>query len=267
MTNYAHIIPLGLEFDRTSFMLSRYPPFRIHFLDPDLIDEEYRTLAKGIQKKITDLWPVPEKQFHTVCCHDFEKMLLKIVEIMAIEDWFGNKVVPHVFSGSRIYAIALYVAACLTNQEIVYVRAKDYLPRGVDMITSGVVEDTFTTIQLFPIIFPQDYDCVILEFLTDYQVQQKHEGERMPWRGSRKELIKNLRPYLQKRKIRVPLAEEVKLSNCITNLREKKYITRADVQGKRQVELEITPIGRLMIGCRRTIERAKKQKQSHKWPK
>jgi predicted transcriptional regulator len=234
MSNFIHIIPLGLEKDRNIYLLKKFPPYRVYFLNYKIecdIDKEYYKLQEPIRKELDSLISLAEKKYLLVHYEDFEDMFLKIFDIMVKEKKRGNEVIAHIF-GPRMSAFATWLAASITNSKGFYIRSADYLPNG-EKLTS---EDEVKVIELLklPVIIPTELQAIFLEYLLN------HKGFII---GSLRSFVTNL--GLEKfGKIKSINSAIVSMSHCIRELKREQFIKVKTISRKRQ-KIEITDLGKL----------------------
>ena len=240
MTNYIHIIPVGLEKDRSIHLLKKFPPFRVYLLkyrNETKTDLKYYELASKINKEIESLITLAEKKYVTVSYEDFEELFLTVFAIMAKEKDENNEVIAHVFAGPRMVCYASWLAASLTNSKAFYIRAEEYMPTEKNNFLLGEVsKGVLKEIELLkiPVVVPSRIEIILLEYLLD------HKGSVS---GSLRSFvnkigIKNLG------KIKSINSAIVKISYCIRELKRNNYIIVKKISRKRQ-KIELTNLGAL----------------------
>jgi predicted transcriptional regulator len=237
MSKFIHIIPIGLEKDRIIYLLQKFPPYRVYFLNYKSENKEessYARIVEPVQKEIDSLIPLAEKKYITVSYEEFEELFLKIFEIMVKEKQQGNEVIVHISPGPRIASFASWIAASIMNSKIIYIRPAEYLPEGGKLISQGVLK----VIEMFhfPVTLPSDSEAAMLEFLLDHK-------ESMT--GSLKNFVKNVGIESLGKNIKSLNSGIVKMSHSLRELKRKDYVKIKSVSRKRQV-VELTDLGRLM---------------------
>jgi hypothetical protein len=234
MTNFVHIIPLGLEKDRNIYLLKKFPPNKVYFINYKVehdIDKEYKKLQEPIRKELDSLISLAEKKYMYVSYEDFEEMFLTIFDIMVKEKKRGNEVIAHVF-GPRMSAFAAWLAASITNSKGYYIRSSSYGPHGerLDFTSSVKLIDLIK----LPVIIPNALQAVFLENLLENK-------------GS---ISGSLRSFVEKigiekfGKIKSINSAIVSMSHCVRELKREQFITVKSISRKRQ-RVEITQLGKL----------------------
>jgi hypothetical protein len=237
MSKFIHIISTGLEKDRIIFLLQKFPPYRVYFLNyksQGKEDSGYARIVEPVQKEIDSLIPLAEKKYVTVSYEEFEELFLKIFEIMANEKQQGNDVIVNLSTGPRIAAFASWVAASIINSKAFYIRPAEYLPEGGKLISRGVIKviDMFH----FPITLPTESEAAMLEFLFN------HKGSMT---GSLRNFVSKTGLESLGKNIKSMNSGIVKMSYSLRELKRKNYISVKNVSRKRQV-IELTELGQLM---------------------
>jgi len=240
MTNYIHIIPIGLEKDRTIYLLQKFPPSRVYFLNyrnESEADLKYQEKASKIHKEVDSLITLAEKKDVTVSYENFEELFLTIFTIMAKEREEGNEVIAHLFSGPRMVCYASWLAASLTDSKAYYIRAHEYMPEGKDTFSRGIYSSgVHKEIELLkiPVVVPSKIEIIILEYLLD------HKGSMS---GSLRSFVKKI-SIRNLGEIKSINSAIVKISYCIRELKRNHYITVKNISKKRQ-RVELTKLGTL----------------------
>jgi len=235
MDNFIHIIPTGLEKDRTIYLLKKFPPFRVYFLkyrSENEADFKYDKLASGINKEISALITLAEKKYVTVSIGDFEELFLTIFAIMAKEKDEGNEVIAHAFSGSRIGCYASWLAASLTDSRAYYIRAAEYMPEDKKTYSTGVLKEI--ELLKIPVVVPSKTEIILLEYLLDHKSIMS---------GSLRSFVKKIN-IKSLGNIKTMNSAIVKMSYCIRELERNHYITVKNISRKRQ-KIELTNLGTL----------------------
>ena len=235
MSNFIHIIPLGLEKDRNIHLLKEFPPSRVYFLDyksKSKDEMDYINLVEDIKGELESMIPLSEKRTFIVSYEDFEEIFLTIFEIMIKEKHSGNEIIMHVHSGPRMANFAAWLAASITNSKTYYLRAAHYLPKGEKVTSEGVLK----MIDLFrlPVIIPTQLQADFLEYLLN------NKGVT---NGTLKNFVGKL--GIEKfGKIKSVNSAIVSMSYCIRELKREQFITAKNISRKRQ-KIEITDLGKL----------------------
>jgi len=233
MTNYVHIIPLGLEKERNIHLLKKFPPNKVYFLNYKIehdIDKEYNKLQEPIRKELDSLISLAEKKYMYVSYEDFEEMFLTIFDIMIKEKKRGNEVIAHIF-GPRMSAFAAWLAASITNSKGYYIRSSVYSPEK-KIISKNDVR-AVELIKL-PVIIPSGLQSIFLEHLLEHKSS----------------ITGSLRSFVEKigiekfGKIKSINSAIVSMSHCIRELRREQFIIVRTISRKRQ-KIEITELGKL----------------------
>jgi len=235
MSNFVHIIPLGLEKDRNIYLLKEYPPSKVYFLtytSKSKDEMDYIDLVEDIKDEMESLMPLAEKKLVTVSYEDFEEIFITVFEIMIKEKQAGNEVIMHVHSGPRMADFAAWLAASITNTKTYYLRAAHYLPKGEKVTSAGVLK--VIDLLRVPVIIPTQLQAYFLEYLSD------NKGV----------ITGSLRSFVNKLgmekfgKIKSINSAIVSMSHCIRELKREQFIVIKGVSRKRQ-RIEITDLGRL----------------------
>lgn len=239
---------------------------KFHFLDPDEVDPKYQKQGLQAREEILKKWSGvsdENKCRHIVPCYDFETSFLHLFEILEKEKALGNTVVQHIFSGSRIIAISLAFASCLSEQDISYVRAKQYLFDGNSVIDEGVDENTLRTFAYLPLAYPNDKFCTLLEILLTQEEKLRTLNKPSTWYVKRddlalqtrsKEGFSDLKDESRKSQISTTLLDMIR-SNYIAD--SKNSPRRIPGIGK-SYELNLTDHGRFwarIVRIRRGVKR------------
>ena len=237
MSKFIHIISVGLEKDRIVYLLQKFPPYRVYFLNYKSENKEesgYASIVEPVQKEIDSLIPLAEKKYITVSYEEFEDLFLKIFEIMVKEKQQGNEVIVNISTGPRIAAIAAWIAASIINSKAFYIRPAEYLPEGGKLISRGVLKviDLFH----FPITLPSESEAILLEFLMN------HKGVMT---GSLGNFVKKVGLESLGKNIKSMNSGVVKMSHSLRELKRKNYVRIKNVSRKRQV-IELTNLGQMM---------------------
>ena len=237
MSKFIHIVPIGLEKDRIIYLLQKFPPYRVYFLNYKSENKEeskYAHIVEPVQKEIDSLIPLAEKKYLTVSYEDFEDLFLKTIDVMAKEKQQGNEVIINISTGPRIAAFALWIAASILNCKAFYIRPAEYLPEGGKLISRGVLKviDLFH----FPITLPSESEASLLIFLTEHKKTMT---------GSLRNFVKNIGIENLGKNIKSINSGVVKMSHSIRELKRKNYIKVRNISRKRQV-VELTELGNLM---------------------
>jgi len=237
MSKFIHIIPIGLEKDRIIYLLQKFPPYRVYFLNyksENKEENDYARIVEHVQKEIDVLIPLAERKYVTVSYEEFEDLFLKIFEIMAKEKQQGNEVIVHISPGPRIASFAAWIAASILNSKAIYVRPAEYLPEGGKLISKGVLKviDMFH----FPVTLPSEEEAALLEFLLN------NKGSMT---GSLKIFVKNIGLESLGKNIKSLNSGIVKMSHALRELKRKNYVKVKSISRKRQ-KIELTELGNLM---------------------
>ena len=237
MSKFIHIIPIGLEKDRIIYLLQKFPPYRVYFLNyksENKEENDYARIVEPVQKEIDSLIPLAEKKYITVSYEEFEDLFLKIFEIMVKEKQQGNEVIVHVSPGPRIASFAAWIAASIMNSKTIYIRPAEYLPQGGKLISRGVLKviDIFH----FPITLPSDSETIVLESLLDHKSSMT---------GSLRTFVKDVGLENLGKNVKSLNSGIVKMSHSLRELKRKEYVKIKNVSRKRQA-VELTDLGRLM---------------------
>ncbi|MEM5872584.1 MAG: DUF6293 family protein [Candidatus Aenigmatarchaeota archaeon] len=237
MSKFIHIIPIGLEKDRIIYLLQKFPPYRVYFLNYKSENKEesgYSKIVEPVQKEIDSLIPLAEKKYLTVSYEEFEDLFIKILDIMAKEKQQGNEVIVNLSTGPRIAALASWIAASIINCKAFYIRPAEYLPEGGKLISRGVLKviDLFH----FPITLPTEAEATFIIFLLE------HKGTKT---GSLRSLVKDIGLETLGKNIKSINSGIVKMSHIIRELKRKNYVKVKNISRKRQV-IELTDVGKLM---------------------
>jgi hypothetical protein len=245
MSKFIHIISVGLEKDRIIYLLQKFPPYRVYFLNYKSENKEesgYARIVEPVQKEIDSLIPLAEKKYITVSYEDFDDLFLKIFEIMVKEKQQGNEVIVNISTGPRIAALAAWVAASIIDSKAFYIRPAEYLPEGGKLISRGVLKviDLFH----FPITLPTESEAVLLTFLLD------HKGSMT---GSLRSFVNKTGLESLGKNIKSINSGIVKMSHSLRELKRKNYVKIRSVSRKRQV-IELTDLGRLMANTYKILK-------------
>ena len=245
MSKFIHIIPIGLEKDRIIYLLQKFPPYRVYFLNYKSENKEesgYARIVEPVQKEIDSLIPLTEKKYITVSYEDFDDLFLKIFEIMVKEKQQGNEVIVNLSTGPRIAAFASWVAASIIDSKAFYIRPAEYLPEGGKLISRGVLKviDMFH----FPITLPTESEAVLLTFLLEHKSVMT---------GSLKNFVKNVGIESLGKNIKSMNSGIVKMSHTLRELKRKNYVKARNVSRKRQV-IELTDLGKLMANTYKILK-------------
>lgn len=237
MSKFIHIISTGLEKDRIIYLLQKFPPYRVYFLNYKSENKEesgYARIVEPVQKEIDSLIPLAEKKYITVSYEEFEDLFLKIFEIMAKEKQQGNEVIVNISTGPRIAAIAAWVAASIIDSKAFYIRPAEYLPEGGKLISKGVLKviDLFH----FPITLPTESESVLLEFLLNHKKSMT---------GSLRSFVSKIGADSLGKNIKSMNSAVVKMSYSLRELKRKNYVKIKSTSRKRQV-VELSELGQLM---------------------
>jgi hypothetical protein len=231
---------MGLEKDRTIYLLQKFPPFRVYFLkyrnesEPDF---KYYKLASKINDKVNSLITLAEKKDVTISYENFEELFLTVFAIMAKEREEGNEVIVHAFTGPRMVCYASWLAASLTDSKACYIRAAEYMPEGKDTFSKGVLSrGVLKEIELLkiPVVVPSRIEIVLLEYLLDH---------RNSMSGSLRSFVKKI-DIKNLGGIKSMNSAIVKMSYCIRDLKRNNYIDVKSISKKRQ-KIELTRLGTL----------------------
>ena len=123
MSKFIHIVPIGLEKDRIIYLLQKFPPYRVYFLNYKTETKEgskYLQLAESIQKEIDSMITLADKKYLTILYDDPENTFLKVLEIMAKEKKQGNFVhsKSHIIACRLHYWIKESPQACRVSPEL-----------------------------------------------------------------------------------------------------------------------------------------------------
>jgi len=240
MPRYAHVIAESVERDRSLCSLRDHAPDIIYYLRFSEIEKDYEEKAAVIWQEIRNLYPVAHTEEYEVSWNEFDRTFLVILEIMAKEKAQGNIVIPHIFSGSHISAMAMHAASCLIGQSLEYFRAEKYFP-----IKSGVRPDTRVVLPPLPMVLPDHRSCVMLKFLLDYTKSHKDS----PWQGRRADLAIDMRSqwtrYRNPSKLPKPDSFLTFTTNTLKYCVDKGYILREDIKAGR-MKLTLTASGQLL---------------------
>jgi len=245
MGKFIHIIPIGLEKDRIIYLLQKFPPYRVYFLNyksENKEESDYASIAESVQKEIDSMIPLAEKKYLTVSYEEFEELFLKIFEIMVKEKQQGNEVIVHISPGPRIASFAAWIAASIINSKAIYIRPAEYLPEGGKLISKGVLKviDLFH----FPITLPTNSEAIVLEYLLN------HKGSMT---GSLRNFVNNVGLSNLGKNVKSINSGIVKMSHSLRELKRKDYVKIKTVSRKRQ-NVELTDLGELMARTCRIIK-------------
>jgi len=237
MGKFIHIIPIGLEKDRIIYLLQKFPPYRVYFLNyksENKEESDYARIVEPVQKEIDSMIPLAEKKYVTVCYEEFEELFLKIFEIMVKEKQQGNEIIVHTSVGPRVASFAAWVAASITDSKAIYIRPAEYLPEGGKLISKGVLK----VIELFhfPVTLPSGSETIVLEFLLN------RKGSMT---GSLKNFVNNIGLSNFGKNVKSLNSGIVKMSHSLRELKRKNYVKIKNVSRKRQ-NVELTNLGELM---------------------
>jgi hypothetical protein len=259
-----HIIPWSLDVARILFVLRKHGVARVHLLNPveeekNKFTQDHKKQGEVIQRKIKSSYRGVPIVPHDVCCYHFEDLVLHIFEIIAKEKARESYVIPHVFAGSTVYRLALYIASCLNRLNVSYVRAKDYRLAKGKMVTSGVDEPTYIVLPYFQVTLPKDNRGVMLRLLLETLKTKTPTGKpqivelRQNLATGFQTLLTNdgLQPTHQ--------TAEVYMSNTIKELVDAQYLEDEYKMG-RKYRLAFTDQGLLMakiVSLKREVEKGK----------
>jgi len=237
MSKFIHIIPIGLEKDRIIYLLQKFPPYRVYFLNyksENKDESDYARNVEHVQKEIDSLIPLAEKKYITVSYEDFEDLFLNIFETIVKEKQQGNEVIVHISPGPRIASFAAWIAASIMNSKTIYIRPAEYLPEGGKLISKGVLK----VIEMFhfPVTLPSESEAILLCFLLDHKNSMT---------GSLRNFVKDIGLENMGKNIKSQNSGVVKMSYTLRELKRKDYVKIKSVSRKRQV-IELTDLGRLM---------------------
>jgi len=237
MGKFIHIIPVGLEKDRIIYLLQKFPPYRVYFLNYKTESREeskYANLIEPVQKEIDSMITLAEKKYLTVSYEEFEELFLKIFEIMAKEKQQGNEVIVHLSPGPRMASFASWVAASIINSKAFYVRPAEYLPEKGKLISRGVLKviDLFH----FPVTLPSYSEAVLLEYMLNHKSSMK---------GSLRDFVKKIGLENLGKNIKSINSGIVKMSYDLRWLKRKNYVKIKSISRKRK-KIELTSLGELM---------------------
>jgi hypothetical protein len=245
MSKFIHIVPIGLEKDRNIYLLKKFPPFRVYFLEyksNSKEEQKYASLMNEIKKELSSLVTLAEKKYLSVSYENFEESFLTIFEIMVKEKKEGNEVIAHVISGPRLTSFAAWIAASITNSKAYYIRPAQYLPEGEKLISKGFLKE----IELFrfPVTIPSRTGLKVLEYLLDNQ-------ESMT--GSLRYFVEELE-MIKLGSIKSRNSAIVKMSYCLRELKRDQYVNITRVSKKRQ-KIVLTDIGRLVAKAYKVLKK------------
>jgi hypothetical protein len=246
MSKFIHIIPIGLEKDRNIYLLKKFPPFRVYFLEyknNSKEEQKYAKLMGEIKKELSSLVTLAEKKYMNVSYENFEESFLTIFEIMVKEKKEGNEVIAHVISGPRLTSFAAWIAASITNSKAYYIRPAQYLPEGEKLISKGFLKE----IELFrfPVTIPGRTGLKVLEYLLD-----NHQSMT----GSLRYFVEKLDMIKLGSPIKSKNSAIVKMSYCLRELKRDQYVNISRVSKKRQ-KVVLTDIGRLVAKAYKVLKK------------
>ncbi len=236
MSKFIHIIPIGLEKDRNIYLLQKFPPFRVYFLDYKSAtrdEQQYAALISGIKKELDSMITLAEKKYIDVSYENFEESFLTILEIMVKEQKEGNEVIAHVISGPRLTSFAAWIAASITGSKAYYIRPAQYLPEGEKLISKGFLKE----IELFrfPVTIPSRTGLIVLEYLLDHNNSIS---------GSLRYFVNKL-DILKFGKIKSVNSAIVKMSYCLREIKRDHYVDISGISRKRQ-KVVLTDLGKIV---------------------
>jgi len=225
---------LGLEKERSVYLLKKFPPSKVYFLKYKIesdVDKEYSKLQEPIHRELDSLISLAEKKYLEVSYENFEETFLTIFDVIIKEKKHGNEIIAHIF-GPRMSSFAAWLAASMTNSKGFYIRTLDYNPSG----SKVNLENDIKLIELIklPIKVPTELQATFLEYLLDNK-------------GS---INGSLRNFVEKigiakfGKIKSINSAIVSMSHCIRELKREQFITVKGISRKRQ-KIEITSLGKL----------------------
>ncbi len=252
MSKYVHIIPYGLEKDRSIYLLKKFPPFRVYFLifkNDTEYDAKFSEKSRMIMKDVDSMITLAEKKYITVSYDNFEDLFLRAFTIMAKEKENENEVIAHEFVGPRMANFACWLAASLTGSKAYYIRAAEYLPKEGGTFSSGVLKE-IELLQI-PVMIPSRSEINLLEYLLDHK-------------GSAKGSLRNFVMVIGLENLgnmKSLNSGIVKMSYCIKELKRNHYIEIKGISRK-QKKIELTKLGTLIA---KTYKILKDEKFSSKY--
>lgn len=260
-----HVIPWSLDVARIMFVLQKHGVARIHLLNPvesekSEFTRNHKEQGEVVQHEIKENYRKTPVVVHDVCCYHFDDLLLHIFEIIVKEKARKSYVIPHVFAGSTIYRLALYMASCLNELNVRYVRAKDYHLVEGKMITFGVDKSTYMELPYFRITLPSYYGSAMLRLLLEKMPKAETPFDKPHVKETRKKLANEFKGLVLKDG-RQPknTSAATYTTRSIIELVEDQYLEPKFKIGQKY-KLEFTDQGLLMakiVSLKREVEKGR----------